>query len=333
MGVKAIYGRYRGGRLWGQGKLVLADGTTRQGWFQGGWMQGPCRGCRQDGDQKVEFIGHYRAGRPHGVCWTMTKGGGWLVGRQDGRGEYTGSGIAFLYPDLSTAIVGEFCRGVLVRGMAATVTNTALEDGLLVPSFTTLPGKEFSYWPSTLQDVVCPLHQADPYESRQVEVAVSRLEDSGEGLYARTHLPASTIVAFYNGIRVPQGAANPHKGYGYCIFVDWGKQLPFPFPWVKEGEMIDIPEKYQSTRDYSATLAHKANHTFTPNCEFTNFCHPCYGLIPAIMTTIEVARGEELTIHYNLDMKVRGYNFMAESASGCPGLVPGRLGDCKLKFC
>jgi hypothetical protein len=202
-----------------------------------------------------------------------------------------------------------------------------------VPNFTVLSDRQFEHWPSRLVRVLCPPLQSDPYESRTVRVAVSGMEGGGEGLYAAQVLAAGTVVAFYNGVRVPAQSHNPHGDTGYCIFLDWGKVLPFPFPWVKEGEQIDVPEKYQASGAYSATLAHKANHSFNPNCEFTNFCHPCYGLLPALRTTQEVAEGEELSVHYSLNMPVGPSPPLPSLASsplprltGGAGLVPRLLG-------
>jgi histone-lysine N-methyltransferase SETD7 len=40
--------------------------------------------------------------------------------------------------------------------------------------------------------------------------------------------------------------------------------------------------QYQSSADYCASLAHKMNHSFTPNCEWDNAEHPVFGLIPAV---------------------------------------------------
>jgi len=302
-GVKAMVGSYTGGRLDGQAKMVMADGTCRQCWVQRGWLHGPCRGVRQDGEQKLAYLGHYAAGKPKGVCWTAIKGGGWIIGRQDSKAEYTGDNIAFLYPDLSTALVGKFLQGILVSARSAVVASSSLVDGVLVPSYSFLSDQKFSYWPSTLDRVLCPPHQRDPYETRLVRVGTSQMDGGGEGLFAKRFIASGTIVAFYNGVRIGQEESNPHGTTGYCIFVDWGKQLPFPFPWVKEGDQIDIPAMYQSSEDYTATLAHKVNHSFITNCEFTNFCHPCYGLLPAIVTTTDVAKDEELFTNYSLDMK------------------------------
>ena len=64
-----------------------------------------------------------------------------------------------------------------------------------------------------------------------------------------------------------------------------------------------IELQYHSSAAYQATLAHKLNHSFTPNCAWTNADHPCFGFVPSITTTEEVKAGEELTVHYMMDME------------------------------
>ena len=59
-----------------------------------------------------------------------------MVGRVDGRGTLTGEGIAYIYPDFVTALVGSFTDGVMESGQEA-VINGSLEDeaGIKVPVF------------------------------------------------------------------------------------------------------------------------------------------------------------------------------------------------------
>lgn len=53
--------------------------------------------------------------------------------------------------------------------------------------------------------------------------------------------------------------------------------------------------------NYSATLAHKVNHSFFPNCRFSDFAHPRFGRILCVKTTKEIRAGDELFCNY-------GYN-------------------------
>lgn len=137
-----------------------------------------------------------------------------------------------------------------------------------------------------------------------VRVADSGLEGGGQGLFANTDIPVDTIVAFYNGIRMTPEEESPWQDRAYSIVVEWEeKKLAFPFPWVSVADHMDLPPKYHTSEGYTATLGHKMNHSFVPNCRWSNMDHPCYGLIPAILTLEAIKEGEELTVHYQMNME------------------------------
>ena len=57
-----------------------------------------------------------------------------------------------------------------------------------------------------------------------------------------------------------------------------------------------------SPDQYSASLAHKVNHSFRPNSEFVRFHHPRFGLrCLAIRTFQPIMEGEEIFINYRDD--------------------------------
>ena len=62
--------------------------------------------------------------------------------------------------------------------------------------------------------------------------------------------------------------------------------------------------QFHASENYTSTLAHKLNHSFIANCEWSNAEHPCYGLVPSVTTCLDVLEGQELTINYGLDMEV-----------------------------
>ena len=71
-----------------------------------------------------------------------------------------------------------------------------------------------------------------------------------------------------------------------------------------EAEMDDdFCLQYHSSASYKASLAHKLNHSFKPNCSWANADHPCFGFVPIVVTIEGVKAGEELTIHYIMDME------------------------------
>ena len=67
LGVHQLVGQYEEGVLTGPGKAAMCDDTVREGWFQHGYLHGPCLG-RQPGGE-LSWIGHYRAGIPTGLAW------------------------------------------------------------------------------------------------------------------------------------------------------------------------------------------------------------------------------------------------------------------------
>ena len=121
------------------------------------------------------------------------------------------------------------------------------------------------------------------------------MEESGEGLFALQPLASGTVVSFYNGVRLP---ASLEDG-------DWddGAYRIFVHPWdCKEEdslERMDIPVKMRDLGEYCATLGHKINHSFSPNCQFSHYSHPLYGEIPCVVTTQHVDKGEELFSYYH----------------------------------
>jgi len=142
--------------------------------------------------------------------------------------------------------------------------------------------------------------QEDPYESSILFVGPSQLEGGGEGAYAKKEIPARTVVAYYNGVRMQAGQSFPYEDTGYSIFVEWNRKSMYGY---KNGDHMDLPPKYHSSVNYMASLAHKLNHSFAPNCTWTNADHPCFGFVPSITTIQQVNVGEELTIHYMIDME------------------------------
>ena len=54
---------------------------------------------------------------------------------------------------------------------------------------------------------------------------------------------------------------------------------------------MDIPPHYVNVENYRATLAHKINHSFTPNCGWDTIEHPVFGKIPSVVALADVERG------------------------------------------
>ena len=49
---------------------------------------------------------------------------------------------------------------------------------------------------------------------------------------------------------------------------------------------------------YNATLAHKANHSFTPNTKWGRLDHPRFGQVVTIIAIKDIQVGEEVSVNY-----------------------------------
>lgn len=315
MNIHMITGTYVSGVLTGLGRIIMKDESILEGWFHHGFLHGPVKGTVRGAVSfggsvqprgpicHLSWVGWYKAGLPLGTCWTSIPGDGWIVGKVDYDGKFSGNRIAFIYPDLTTALVGRFNDGALVSAVPGKVVSVSNINGIMVPEIKVISNDEYRYWRSTKEDILCPPHRKDIYEDKLVYVGMSTMPGSGEGLFAKTNIPEGTLFGYYNGIILGPDDSDPYIGKnstGYSIMID--SQKPW-LPKTRESDHMDILPKYQSSLDYSSTLAHKLNHSFSPNCEWADAQHPCYGRIPAARTISQVNKGDELFIHYMIDME------------------------------
>ncbi len=313
-GLVCVRGAYRDGVLVGPGTAILAEGSmwgsvgrvTLEGVFNDGYLEGPVRGVDDSG--VLVFVGQYQHGLPVGTCWLAREGQGWLCGRVDGRGRFSGEEITFLYPDRSTAMVGRFREEVMLQALAGRVAAADLNEAHILclamtsssssSSSSSSQGDEmlptYSFSPSNAAGIHCDWSLPDCYEAVTVECRRSSVHEAGEGLFALRELPEGRVVSFYNGVRVRPGEAYSPDNLDYQIYVDWSNTDNSPF--------MDVPRACTDVSRYCATLGHKANHSFRPNCCYVVVDHPRFGRIPALKTLQAVERDEELFAHYKYDM-------------------------------
>ena len=103
----------------------------------------------------------------------------------------------------------------------------------------------------------------DAWESSLVEARKSGIDHpvAGEGLFAKIDLSHGRIVALYNGIRLrsvrDDGSNLDDDGDSFSYRIRLNSAID-----------IDIPVACRHLDVYCATLAHKANHSFTPNARY-----------------------------------------------------------------
>ncbi len=187
----------------------------------------------------------------------------------DEKGRFSGENIAYIYPDLLTAMVGTFHQEKLVEARSAVITDATVVDDVLTLQFSQPEpdSPAFTLAPSTSSSIPCDWQLDDPYERVTVLAKKSDVEGAGDGLFAKRDLPSDTIISYYNGLRIEAGEDYASSSYNYQIYIDWSK--------TEEGSaFVDIPMECIDLEAYRASLAHKANHSFNPNCKFISVDHP-----------------------------------------------------------
>ena len=79
---------------------------------------------------------------------------------------------------------------------------------------------------------------------------------------------------------------------------DWQDDAYKIMDQTEDEGVLDIPHNYRSLDQYCASLAHKANHSFSPNAKFCLFYHPRFGNIPALKSTKYLKVGQEILVNY-----------------------------------
>ena len=125
---------------------------------------------------------------------------------------------AFLYPDLTTGLLGQFRRGVAVSAVPATVREVRRPPGGLAElTFTRQEGEAVGQSVSTRDTVGPGPLVRDPYERTVCEVRSSQVEAGGEGLFAVRNIARGEIVAFYNGVSLQ------YYNTTYTLITKWTK--------------------------------------------------------------------------------------------------------------
>jgi len=287
-----IEGEWIQGLLQGEIKETLQNTGWIEGYYKDGIPHGYFRefGPRYNGRHILRQMGRYYKGVLRGYTW---KGAydhsGWWFGSVDSDGQLTGDNIAYIYPDFKMAIKGKFKDGLLVEGYQCQLEGCYLDRGVQVPVFSKTFGPAYQYEEPSIKNIALNPLLRDPWEDIRVCVGPSNLPQGGEGLFAKRAFAMKEVIALYNGIKIKTSTyASEHMPRS-----DYRIRL--------NGDLdMDIPHGFQSTNQYCATLAHKANHSFMPNCEWTLFESPRFGLIRSLTAQKPIEVGEEILVNYQM---------------------------------
>uniref|UniRef100_G3Q7G2 Histone-lysine N-methyltransferase SETD7 n=1 Tax=Gasterosteus aculeatus aculeatus TaxID=481459 RepID=G3Q7G2_GASAC len=248
----ALEGFYVEDALQGQGLYTYEDGTVLHGTYVDGELNGPAQEC--DAEGHLMFKGQYKDNNRCGECWIYYPDGGCVFGEVNEDGEMTGESVAYIYPDGHTALYGSFVDCDIIEAHLATLI--ASESGR--PRFEITPNSPvYSFDKSTSTCITAHPLLPDPYENQRVFVSDSLIKGAGEGLFAKTNADTDTVMAFYNGVRITHSEVDSR---------DWtlnGNTIS-----LDKDTVIDVPQPFVNTKRYCASLGHKANHSFIPNCKY-----------------------------------------------------------------
>jgi len=224
---------------------------------------------------------------------------------------------AYLYPDFFTSIVGVWQDHLLLRGKTTTLGEACqLIGGSWKLRFSEPSGPNLFYSPPSHYSLGAPDPLLpNPYESRTVEVRESSHEGAGEGLWATRDLLPGEVVAYYSGFIIHCESSLraldrreltdelEHERNMYNIALD----IEGDQGQVEHNLCIDLPPDIgQGMNHYRATLGHKVNHSFEPNCEFVLLSsHPILGTVMGLAALKDIMKGEEISVNY-------GYNVTSD---------------------
>lgn len=282
----SLSGNYEEDSLEGLGIYEYADGSRMEAHYKDGEMNGHAKEYNENGF--LIFHGSYKDDTRTGLCTMCNEDGGCLIGTVDEEGCATGDNFMYIYPDRKHALFGEFKDGAMVKAKAAVVIEH--KEGSLPNVLVDEKGFTYSLDESTDATISSDPLVTDAYELERVYVKESEISGAGEGLFSLIDEKEDCVMSFYNGIRISHEEVDTR---------DWslnGNTIS-----LDEDCVIDVPAQFVPTQSYQASLGHKANHSFTPNCKYDIFDHPRFGSIKCIRTIKPVQKDEELTVFYGYE--------------------------------
>ena len=217
----------------------------------------------------LESVLHYVGGRPdpkHTGLW-LPVGGGLIQCPPDEDGLASGGGCVYLYPDLNTALLGQWRSGRMMTAHEAAVRGIYEDQDdlrLVVERTKGMDANVFTLDISTSTKISSQPRLEDPYEQRMVYVAESMIPGAGEGVFLRRDVKPGDLVSIYNGVRMTEQESRLRKEDRRSVYRIHGQA----------GEILNIPTWAQSLDNYTASLGHKVNHDKKANAEFRFLDHP-----------------------------------------------------------
>ena len=184
---------------------------------------------------------------------------------------FTGDNVTWLYPDLGTSLTGHFVAGTMLSAVRGEVSEVTMSD-IGIPEIKMRESKDsevYKFDPSTDVHLSSSPRVRDPYEKELLEVRKSSVPGAGSGVFARRSLANNTIVGYFNGVDLDREE----------VLGSGGEKSVYLVEGTWEGEMLDIPEEFQTWSNYQASTGHLINHSADSNVDYMECRHPRQGWI------------------------------------------------------
>ena len=295
-----LKGKFTNDNLNGPGEYLYQDGTFMRGVYRDGELDGIATTFAPDGETVLAW-GVYETSIPVRMFMSLP-GDGSLEGPVNDEGLHHGLGCFYRYPDGVHVLIGEWDCGEMLWGLFGKLDSTGIflvESGAVleynfsemlfsdIEVLSEARGQRFRFDCSTSNKISSDCMLADSFEKLHVYVAQSLIPGANEGLFAKKELPADFVCTFYNGIRVPHNEVDAR---------DWS--LNDNTISLDDDIVIDVPPSFSSITEYCSSLAHKANHSFTPNSMYDVCTHPRFGEIKCIRTLVPLNANDEILVDY-----------------------------------
>ena len=261
-------------------------------------------------------VGHFNGNQPQpgSIMWQW-RGGvmyhGFLYGKVDRAGKFTGDDIAYIYPDLETGLRGRFINGQLVGAIAVEVVAYRMNTGVLELRFAEAEPLHVTWARDVSTDTYIGAHPkiTEPHERKSVYASKSK-GGKGDGVFARRSFHPGDLVSYFNGIKTTEEKmfhekmTSEEESHAAAYYFGLGSNVPAYFNIPEEME-LDIPDPYRSVEEYRTTLGHKVNHQFDPrtNVEFDTVHHPVFGVIVCLIASKDIEVDEELFVNYHYGLE------------------------------
>ena len=156
----------------------------------------------------TRFLGYYKNGKASGTFWVGMMGGSpyaLLHGKiRKSDSTISGNEISYIYPDMKTAFLGKFEEQVMIDTKHCDVLLLKC-NALNIPEIVQFSKKDeilpsFYYEPpSNISFGAGPVGIRDPYEEAMVELRMSNIPGSGDGVFIKKNATKGMVVSLYNG--------------------------------------------------------------------------------------------------------------------------------------